>query len=68
MRGFGGQLVGQAVLLARSRGGEELSVALGRDSGAHAFFTDYGFRSAGAAEDGRVILVKNIAFDPEFLG
>ena len=67
-RGFGGQLVGQAVLLARSRGGEELSVALGRDSGAHAFFTDYGFRSAGAAEDGRVILVKNIAFDPEFLG
>ena len=67
-RGFGVQLIGQAVLLARGRGGEKLSVALGRDSAARVFFTDYGFHSAGQAEDGRVILVKNIAFDPEFLG
>lgn len=67
-RGFGVQLIGQAVLLARSSGGEKLSVALGRDSAARVFFSDYGFQSAGTVEDGRVILVKNIAFDPEFLG
>lgn len=66
-QGFGVQLIGQAVQLARSRGREELSVALGQDSAAQAFFADYGFRPAGTAEDGRVILVKNIAFDPAFL-
>ena len=66
-RGFGVQLIGQAVQMTRARGGERLSIALERNSGARAFFSDYGFRPAGEA-DGRVILEKNIAFDPEFLG
>lgn len=67
-RGFGVQLIGQAVRLTRPLGGEKLSIALERDSGARAFFTDYGFRPAGTAADGRVVLEKDISFDPEFLG
>ena len=67
-RGFGGQLIGQAVLLARQAGGEKLSVCLRRNSGAWDFFTDYGFGPAGDAADGRMLLEKNIAFIPEFLG
>ncbi len=67
-RGFGVQLIGQAVLLARQVGGEKLSVLLGQDSGARDFFTDYGFAPAGTLEDGRTVFEKNIAFIPEFLG
>ena len=67
-RGFGVQLIGQAVLLARQNGGEKLSVTLRGDSGTRTFFTDYGFHPVGTLEDGRVVLEKNIAFIPEFLG
>ena len=67
-RGFGVQLIGQAVLLARQAGGEKLTVLLGQDSGARDFFTDYGFAPAGTLEDGRTVFEKNIAFIPEFLG
>ena len=67
-RGFGVQLIGQAVLLARQAGGEKLTVLLGQNSGARDFFTDYGFAPAGTLEDGRTVFEKNIAFIPEFLG
>ena len=67
-RGFGVQLIGQAVLLARQAGGEKLSVLLGPDSGARDFFADYGFNPAETLEDGRTVFEKNIAFIPEFLG
>ena len=67
-RGFGVQLIGQAVLLARQAGGEKLSVLLGQDSVSRDFFTDYGFSPAGDFADGRLLLEKNIAFIPEFLG
>ena len=67
-RGFGVQLIGQAVLLARQAGGEKLSVLLGPDSGARDFFADYGFGPVGDSTDGRTVFEKNIAFIPEFLG
>ena len=66
-RGFGVQLIGQAVQLTRPRGGEKLYVTLPPDHPARDFFADYGFRDSGTAHD-RMILEKNIAFDPEFLG
>ena len=67
-RGFGVQLIGQAVLLARQAGGEKLSVLLGQGSGARDFFADYGFGPVGDSTDGRTVFEKNIAFIPEFLG
>ena len=67
-RGFGVQLIGQAVLLARQAGGEKLTVLLAPDSGARDFFTDYGFAPAGTSADGRTVFEKNIALIPEFLG
>ena len=66
-RGFGVQLIGQAVQLTRPRGGEALYVALRPNHPARNFFADYGFRDSGTV-NGRMILEKNIAFDPEFLG
>lgn len=67
-RGFGVQLIGQAVQHARSRGGRTLSAALAAGCAAEQFFLDCGFAPAGTAEDGRRIFVKDIGFDPEFLG
>lgn len=67
-RGFGVQLIGQAVQHARSRGGKTLSVALAAGCAAERFFLDYGFVPAGMAEAGRSVLVKDIGFDPEILG
>ena len=67
-RGFGTQLIGQAVQHARPRGGEKLFVALAEDSAAWEFFADNGFHPAARAEDGRGILEKDISFRREFLG
>lgn len=67
-RGFGVQLIGQAVQLTRGQGGNRLSVALRPGNGTMDFFGDYGFHSVGVTEDGRKILEKDISFDPEFLG
>lgn len=66
-RGFGVQLIGQAVQHTRPRGGERLSVSLPAGSGAERFFRDCGFAPA-AAEGGRAVWVKDIGFDPEILG
>lgn len=67
-RGFGVQMIGQAVQHTRPLGGEKLSVALPEGSAARCFFADYGFAAVGAAEDGRILLEKDIRFLPEFLG
>lgn len=67
-RGFGAQLIGQAVQHTRPLGGERLVAALAEDQAARSFFADYGFRSAGILEDGRTRLEKDIRFLPEFLG
>lgn len=63
-RGFGVQLLGQAVQRVRAAGGERLRTALPRDRDAERFFRDYGFRPAADGE----ALEKNIGFDPAFLG
>jgi len=62
-RGFGIQLIGQAVQRARALGGEALSAALEPGSAARPFFLDCGF-APGGTEEGRELLVKSIAFDP----
>lgn len=62
-RGFGVQLIGQAVLHTRDRGGEALWALLPPDSPARGFFLECGFRPGGM-EDGRERMVKRIGFDP----
>jgi len=66
-RGFGVQLVGQAVQHTRRSGGQTLRVALSRGSAALQFFADCGFVLRETAEDGRLVLEKDISFHPEFL-
>ena len=68
-RGYGVQLLGQAVAHYRPLGRKCLRIALsGEQSTGKSFFRDYGFRPAGQSGDGREILEKDISFDPEFLG
>lgn len=62
-RGYGVQLIGQAVLHTRDRGGEALWALLPPDSPAKGFFLECGFRPQGL-EDGRERLTKPIGFDP----
>ncbi len=62
-RGFGVQLIGQAVQRTRALGGEALSAVLEPGSAARPFFLDCGFVPQGT-EEGRELLVKSIAFDP----
>ena len=66
-RGYGAQLIGQAVMHHRPRGAETLHAAVAEGSPAREFFADYGFKPVGQAEDSRILLEKNIAFDPRFL-
>ena len=66
-RGFGAQLIGQAVQHTRPRGGEKLSVAFEEDPAAQAFIGDYGFSCVGRTESGKMLLEKDIRFLPEFL-
>ena len=61
-RGFGVQLIGQAVLRTRDRGGEHVSIDPPPDSGAREFFLRCGF--VPLAEEGRERLTKFIGFDP----
>ncbi len=63
-RGFGIQLLGQAVQYTRERGGEDLLAFLPPDSDAMPFFLDCGFSVQGTAPEGRERLVKHIGFDP----
>ena len=64
-RGLGIQLLGQAVRHYRPLGRERLRLCLPEENaGAQAFFGFYGFLPAGRAEDGRLILEKDIRFRP----
>jgi probable phosphoglycerate mutase len=65
-RGFGAQLIGQAVYRTRQMGGEMLKVALLAETPAVTFFEDSGFVLL-SNEDGVAIYGKDIRFDPEFL-
>ena len=66
-RGYGVQLIGQAVAHYRPLGGNVLRVALRPDAAARRFFAEYGFVPAGEGKDGREILQKDIGYRPEIL-
>lgn len=66
-RGFGVQLIGQAVQHWRPLGAEALRLTLPAGSKARQFFLDYGFHPAGALSAEGETLEKSIAFDPAFL-
>lgn len=66
-RGFGVQLIGQAVRHWRPLGAERLRLVLPSGNLFRQFFLDYGFRPAETAADGGETLEKNIAYDPAFL-
>jgi len=65
-RGFGVQLIGQAVQHWRPLGAEALRIVLPTGSAVRPFFLDYGFVPCGATEGGEV-LEKSIRYDPAFL-
>lgn len=65
--GLGVQLIGQAVMAARAKGGDYLRIALPKQNPYRKFFLNYGFILAGENEKGRDILEKNIGLDSEFL-
>lgn len=62
-RGFGGQLIGQAVQRTRAAGGVRITAAAPNEA-AKAFLRDYGFHPADETDR----LVKEIGFLSEFLG
>ena len=66
-KGFGGQLIGQAVQWTRSQGGTALYAALEEGSRAENFFRDYGFVPQEETKNGKRIFTKDIAFIPEYL-
>ena len=64
-KGFGGQLIGQAVQWTRESGGETLfAAAPAEDNSIRQFLQDYGFHPAGADKH---LFIKDIRFLPEFL-
>lgn len=65
-RGYGVQLIGQAVYETRHLGGEILRISLQTESAARNFFGDYGFVPREKT-DGAVVWEKDIRFNPEFL-
>lgn len=65
-RGFGVQLIGQAVYHWRPLGADRLWVRLPAGSAAEAFFRDCGFSPAGEAGAGGNRWEKNIGFDSRF--
>lgn len=67
-RGFGVQLIGQAVQYTRQQGGKTLLALLPPNHLAEAFFLDCGFLHGGQASSHLVQLEKQIGFQPEFLG
>lgn len=64
-RGFGIQLLGQAVQHARERGGEELSALLSPGGPGEAYLRDCGFVPETQTREGRRLWRKSIGFDPE---
>jgi probable phosphoglycerate mutase len=68
-KGYGIQLLGQAVQYYRAMGRHEVCLALTRDNAAaRRFFTEYGFRPAGEkTADGREVWTKEIGFRESWL-
>ncbi len=66
-RGYGIQLVGQAVHHWRPAKAERLYLAVAEKNPAAPFFADYGFVPVGETENGLLRLEKDIHFDPQFL-
>ena len=67
-RGFGVQLLGQAVTYYRPLGVRSLRAVLPEGAPSRGFFADHGFRPAGRTADGRTVLEKDIGYRPEILG
>ena len=65
-RGFGTQLIGQAVQHTRREEGETLYAAA--PMAAKTFLRESGFVPSGTGADGRTLWEKSIAFDPEIRG
>ncbi len=63
-RGFGIQLLGQAVQYTRKQGGEVLSAALAPQAPGEAFFRNGGFVPQGQTAQGQILWQKSIGFDP----
>lgn len=66
-RGYGVQLLGQAVYYWRPRGCNTLRIVLPEGNPHQVFFADYGFVSVETVADGGCVLEKQIGFDPAFL-
>lgn len=66
-RGYGIQLIGQAVMYARDAGAGFLRTALPKDGMAKQFLTDYGFYPVEESGE-RIVLEKDIRFEAEYLG
>jgi len=67
-RGFGVQLLGQAVYAAREKGFHQVKVIRPRGEDGRRFCADYGFLPAGETETGSPFLRKETGFDPEIWG
>jgi len=65
-RGFGAQLLGQAVMQTRARCGETLRITVKTGHGSEKFFREYGFQPAQAVNE-VTTWEKFIGFDPEIL-
>lgn len=65
--GLGVQLIGQAVMATRAKGGDHLRIALPKKNPYRQFFLDYGFATVGETQKGRDILEKDISFNLEFM-
>lgn len=66
-RGFGTQMIGQAVYRWRARGSTLLRISVPANSAARSFFAGNGFVPAGERA-GRLLLEKDTGFLPEYLG
>lgn len=66
-RGFGTQMIGQAVYRWRAQGSTLLRVSIPADNAARSFFEGNGFAPAGE-QGGRLLLEKDTGFLPEYLG
>ena len=63
--GLGAQLIGQAVMLARSKGEASICITLPKKNPYRSFFLNHGFVSTGKTPEGRELLEKDIRFEPE---
>ena len=65
--GLGTQLIGQAILSVRQKGGRFLRIALAKGNPHRLFFLKHGFLPVGELADGREVLEKDISLSDTFL-